>query len=131
MENSPELIQKGKYLGTITTDFVKVASLLKEASYALRKRKISEYPIFPICKEKTAIGKLLVNKSEKKLEWNYHFSLLEEFVERKLIEKEKVDRFKEAFKNPDEYCCLFVIDQDFINFIFIPYPEDEGANVLE
>jgi hypothetical protein len=131
MENSPELVQKGKYLGTITTDFVKVASLLKEASYALRKRKISQYPIFPICKDKTVIGKLLVSRNEKNLEWNYHFSLLEEFIERKLIESDKIESFKEAFRNPDEYCCLFVIDQDFINFMFIPYPEDEGVNILE
>jgi hypothetical protein len=49
---------------------------------------------------------------------------VDEFVERKIIEKEKLGLFKEAYKNPEEFCCLFVIDEDFTNFVYIPYPED-------
>jgi hypothetical protein len=48
MQNDPEL--SGKYLGTISEDFVKVADTLKEASYQIRKAGF-EYPIFPICKD--------------------------------------------------------------------------------
>lgn len=47
-DNDPEL--NGKYLGTITKDFVKVADTLKEASYQVRSRKFSDFPIFPVCK---------------------------------------------------------------------------------
>ena len=53
-----------------------------------------------------------------------------EFIEapRQDPEKEpvakRVNEFKEIYKDPDEFCCLFVIDKDFTNFIFIPYPED-------
>jgi hypothetical protein len=42
--NDPEL--SGKYLGTITKDFAVVSDTLKEASYQIRKRDISKYPIF-------------------------------------------------------------------------------------
>lgn len=61
--NDPEL--NGKYLGTITKDFVKVAEILKEASYQVRSRKFSKYPIFPISKEDQPIGQILLGKEEK------------------------------------------------------------------
>lgn len=122
MNNDPEL--DGKYLGTITQDFVKVSDTLKEASYQIRKREISAYPIFPISKINIAIGKLLIENIETPTDWNYYASFLNEFVERNLIAEEKVEEFKIAYKQADEFCCLFVVDKDFTNFVFIPYPED-------
>jgi hypothetical protein len=47
---------------------------------------------------------------------------VDEFVQRTLIED--AENFKKVYKNPDEFCCLFVIDAKFTNFIFVPYPED-------
>lgn len=122
MHNDPEL--SGKYLGTISGDFVKVADTLKEASYQIRKRGISEYPIFPVCKEDQPIGQIIVPRHQVETEWNYYASFMDEFVQRGLIDTDKQDHFKNAYKEPDEFCCLFVIDQTFTNFVFIPYPED-------
>lgn len=120
MHNDPEL--SGKYLGTISQDFVKVADTLKEASYQIRKRGFSPYPIFPVCKVAQPVGQLLIDSETAPLEWKYYASYLDEFVQRELIEHE--DDFKAAFKDPDEFCCLFVVDKDFTNFVFIPFPED-------
>jgi hypothetical protein len=122
MHNDPEL--NGKYLGTISQDFVKVADTLKEASYQMRKREISGHPIFPIAKVDLPIGKLLFDKNEFGTAWNYYISLSEEFIQRKLIAEDKLEEFKAAYKNPDEFCCLFVVEPEFTNFLFIPYPED-------
>lgn len=123
MENDPQL--DGKYLGTITKDFVSVAETLKEAAYQLKVRKISEYPIFPISKVEIPIGKLLIPKEEANVEWNYYFSLVEEFVQMKLITEEDngLEKFKASYKDPEEFCCLFVVDSEFTNFMFVPYPE--------
>lgn len=121
MQNDPEL--NGKYLGTITKDFVAVAETLKEAAYQVKKRGFSEYPIFPISKVEIPIGQLLIQKDELATNWNYYITYLDEFVQRKLVEKE--EDFKAAYKNPDEFCCLFVVDEDFTNFLFVPYPEEE------
>lgn len=120
MQNDPEL--SGKYLGTISQDFVKVADTLKEASYQIRKRGFSPYPIFPICKVDQPIGQLLLDQESVHTEWKYYASFLDEFVQRDLIEHE--EDFKAAFKDPDEFCCLFVVDEAFTNFVFIPFPED-------
>ena len=120
MNNDPEL--SGKYLGTISRDFVKVSETLKEASYQIRKRGFSDYPIFPVCKELQPIGQLLVDKKSFGTEWNYFASFLDEFTQRELIESQA--DFQKAYKDPDEFCCLFVVDTTFTNFVFIPYPED-------
>jgi hypothetical protein len=120
--NDPEL--NGKYLGTITKDFIKVSDILKEASYQVRSRKFSEFPIFPICKETQPIGQLLLGKEEKKVDWNYYITYLDEFIQRQLIAEDLIEDFKNAFKDPDEFCCLFVVDGEFTKFVYIPFPED-------
>lgn len=120
--NDPEL--DGKYLGTISKDFVIVAETLKEASYQVRDRGFSDYPIFPISKEEIPIGQLLIAKQEVAAEWNYNITYIDEFVQLNIIEKDKEEEFKKVYKDPDEFCCLFVIDGDFTRFIFIPYPVD-------
>ena len=120
MQNDPEL--NGKYLGTISRDFVKVADIIKEAAYQVRVKGFSEYPIFPVCKEQQPIGQILIDRKKNATEWNYYASYLNEFTQRGLIEKEA--DFIAAYKDPDEYCCLFVVDTEFTNFVFIPYPED-------
>lgn len=120
--NDPEL--SGKYLGTISSDFVKVADLLKEASYQVRTRGFSEYPIFPISKTDLPIGQELYKKNEIHTEWNYNITFIDEFVQLKIVDEDKLEDFKATYKNPDEFCCLFVVDEGFTNFLFIPYPED-------
>ena len=122
MQNDPEL--SGKYLGTITQDFVLVCNTIKEASYQLRVRDITKYPIFPMCKEPVPIGKMIIEKSEAEIAWNINMSMVEEFIERKLIAEENIPDFQGTYKDPDEFCCLFVVEPDFVNFVYIPYPED-------
>jgi len=121
-ENDPEL--NGKYLGTISSDFIKMSDNLKEAAYQVRQRKFSEYPIFPISKEEQPIGQLFLSRKEKTIDWNYYITYLDEFIQRKLIEEEGVEQFKASYKDPDEFCCLFVVDEEFTKFLYIPYPEE-------
>jgi len=121
-ENDPEL--NGKYLGTISSDFIKMSDNLKEAAYQVRQRKFSEYPIFPISKEEQPIGQLFLSRKEKAIDWNYYITYLDEFIQRKLIEEEGVEQFKASYKDPDEFCCLFVVDEEFTKFLYIPYPEE-------
>lgn len=122
ISNDPEL--DGKYLGTVSQDFIKVSDYIKEASYQIRKRGYSDFPIFLISKTDISIGQLLYKKDEVGTDWNYFVTYLDEFIERKIIDKEKVAEFRDSYKNPDEFCCLFVIDGQFTKFVFIPYPED-------
>jgi hypothetical protein len=122
MNNDPEL--NGKYLGSISQDFVEVSDTLKEASYQIRKNDFSEHPIFLISKFDLPIGQVLIAKEDLATNWNYNASFLDEFVQREIVSPENVEQFKINYKDPDEFCCLFVVDDDFTNFVYIPYPED-------
>ena len=122
MNNDPEL--NGKYLGSISQDFVVVADTLKEASYQVRKRGFSDYPIFPVSKIDLPIGQLLVGKTELATHWSYNVSYLDEFIQREIITGAGEEDFKSNYKDPDEFCCLFVVDDGFTNFVYIPYPVD-------
>lgn len=114
----------GKFLGTISSDFIHVCDTLKEGAYQIKARGISDYPIFPICKAELPFGQLLLGKNEVSTQWNYYASTSDEFQQLGFIDKEKFEAFKETYKDPEEFCCLFVVDKEFTNFLFIPYPED-------
>ena len=120
--NSPELDKV--ILGKVSSDFIKVSDFLKEASYQIRKRKFSNFPIFVVSQNDVPMGQMLYRKDEFENVFDYKASYLEEFVQRNLVGEESVELFKENYKNADEYCCLFVIENDFAGFIFMPFPED-------
>lgn len=114
----------GKFLGTISSDFVQVCDTLKEGAYQIKARGISDYPIFSICKADLPFSQLLLGKKEVGTIWNYYISTAEEFKQLGFIDTEKFDVFAESYKDPEEFCCLFVVDKEFTNFLYIPYPED-------
>ena len=120
--NSPDLDQK--MMGVITEDFLKVCDHLKEASYQIRSRKFSKYPIFVATTEEVPLGNTLFYKSDFDSRFEYKASFVEEFVQRQLIGEESDELFKENYKDPEEYCCLFVMDGKFAGFVYIPFPED-------
>ena len=120
--NSPEL--NTKLMGYISQDFVKVADQLKEASYQIRKRGFSDYPIFVVTNNELELGALLIDRTELENNYTYRATYMQEFVDRKLIGEESVGLFSENFKNADEFCCLFALIGEFSGFVFVPYPED-------
>lgn len=122
MQNDPEL--NGKFLGTITQDFIKVSDFLKESSYQIRKRSFTQHPIFVVSNRELPVGMALIKKEEKGNEWYYNAALPEHLMEKELLMEESEEEFRNIYKDPDEYCCLFVALPEFTNFVFLPYPED-------
>ncbi|MBP6619556.1 MAG: hypothetical protein KA188_04830 [Leadbetterella sp.] len=120
--NSPEINQK--LMGKVSSDFIKVSEHLKEASYQIIKRKFSENPIFILTENPIEIGASLFQQNDFKTTYEYRASFLEEFISRNMIGEESIEFFKENYKDPEEYCCLFVIDQAFAGFIYLPFPND-------
>ncbi|REA56686.1 hypothetical protein DSL64_25955 [Dyadobacter luteus] len=120
--NSPEINRQ--IMGLISEDFVKISDQLKEASYQIRKRGFSDYPIFVLAYTEVELGLLLIGAEELSNRYSYKASYMQEFVDRKLIGEESIEAFKENYKNADEYCCLFALLGDFSGFVYVPYPED-------
>ncbi len=122
MTNDPEL--NGKYLGKITSDFVKVSDMLFEACYQMRKREISAYPVVTLSREELSFAPAFIPKEPQELEWYFGLSMMEALTQTGIIDKDRQEDFIANYKNPEEFCCCLVLDLDFINFVFIPYPED-------
>ncbi|AWV96702.1 hypothetical protein [Arcticibacterium luteifluviistationis] len=120
--NSPELDKK--QMGLVTEDFLKVCDHLKEGSYQIRSRKFSEYPVFVATIADVPVGNTLFFKDDLGTRYEYKATFLEEFIERGIVGPESEGLFKEHYKNPEEYCCLFVMDGKFAGFVYIPFPED-------
>ncbi|MBO0936256.1 hypothetical protein J2I47_06825 [Fibrella sp. HMF5335] len=120
--NSPDLNRK--LMGIVSADFVKVADSLKEASYQIRKRGFSDYPVFVASNTDVAVGQLLFSQGNMGNELTYKATYVDEFIERQLIAPESLELWRENYKNADEYCCLFVVLAEFTGFVYIPYPED-------
>lgn len=114
----------GKYLGTVSADFVQVADRLQEAAYHIRKKGGYTYPVFVVSRGSTELGALLIAKGEMGNDWNYYASYLEALVHLKLVAEDKVEAFRQAYKDPDEFCCLLIIENASFHFVYIPYPVD-------
>ncbi len=120
--NSPEINKA--LMGKVSSDFIKVSDHLKEASFQIRKRKFSAFPIFILHSNPVEMGSLLFKPEDFQTQYTYKASFFEEFLSRDMIGEESVDLFKEYYKDPEEYCCLFVIENEFAGFIYLPFPTD-------
>ncbi|MCD8538636.1 MAG: hypothetical protein LRY55_01925, partial [Leadbetterella sp.] len=108
----------------VSSDFLKVSDHLKESSYQIRKRDFSKYPVFVLSEDAIDLGALLFDKPDFKTVYQYRANFLEDFISRGMIGEESRELFIENYKDPEEYCCLFVIDGDFAGFIYLPFPND-------
>lgn len=98
--------------------------MLGEAADTIIDQDVSKYPIFVIHKfDNLELGILLLQRQAPSITWSVQASTLEELVTKQLIEMDKVDHFREVFKNPREYLCLFVLLDNGAHFIFLPRKE--------
>lgn len=113
--------QKNSPLKSLESDLKLYSESIKEISTEIMVEGLSEYPIFVAHQHEVALGELILDKNELNTSWSVQASMLEEFVEKGVIHKEKRERFIKQYKNPREYMCLFVVVPEGANFVFYPY----------
>lgn len=101
-------------------DVKQYSTILNQAVEAILDQDVSSYPIFVFAQQSIEIGLLLVEQDANKHKWNIHVSTLEELVTKKIIETNRVDNFRNIYKNPKEYLCLFVLSKIGATFVFLP-----------
>jgi len=82
---------------------------------------VSKYPVFIAHKTEVAMGRKILDAEELEAKWDISASLLEEFVAKGLILEDKLEDFKQAYKDPAQNMCVFVASENSGNFIFFPY----------
>lgn len=92
---------------------------LAAATDQLLAEEISKYPIFVVHQQDIAVGIPMIDRKKVLGNWSINASTLEQFAEKKIIVKDKLDAFKANFKDPDDYYCLFVLSELGANFVFL------------
>jgi len=110
-----------------TTKFIQLeedlqdySSTMEKAQQAILDQEVSKYPIFVVHQHEIELGVLLVDGTNLGLQWSINASTLEEFLSKQIIQPERVDSFKQVYKDTDQFFCCFVLSELGANFIFLP-----------
>lgn len=104
-------------------DFYREA--IQEVASEVMKQDVSKYPIFIAHKEPINLGRPILKAEEFEAKWDISASLLEEFVAKDIIKENKVNDFREIFKDPEDHMCVFAVSRTGGQFVFFPYAGEE------
>lgn len=93
---------------------------LKTLRHEILNQDISNYPIFVATEVPVDIGRLVISKKELDIQWSFYASHLEDFVNKGIVELEKVEEFKKLYKANDSQLCFFLIMGGDFSFVFLP-----------
>jgi hypothetical protein len=96
---------------------------IKQIAIGMIKGGVSKYPIFIATRGDIDIdlGVPIINRSDFDISWSLNASHLEDFVLKEVVEKDNVDEFIKAYKNPMDFMCVFVAEDGNESFVFMPY----------
>lgn len=114
-------MSEGTLFYELQEDLKPYLKLMGQATDTILSEDVSKYPIIVAARESIEIGIPLLEQPAPEV--NLHASTLEEFVTKRLIQSARVDRFREVYKNPGDYLCVFLIAPPEGTFIFIPRGE--------
>lgn len=122
--------REDKLMG-LRQDIKKIGPYLQSVSKEIIENKVSNYPIFVVHKEPVvSLGRVVLQAATSGTIWTYSASLLEEFVKREIVGKENVDDFREVYKDPNMFACLFLLTPEDMEFVFSPYDLDADVKGL-
>lgn len=98
---------------------------IKEVAFEVLDKEISEHPVFIAHKAEANIGQLILNREDYNTEWSVNASVLEELAERKLVLPDKLEAFKDVFKDPREQMCVLMVSEQASSFVFFPYRKEK------
>lgn len=93
--------------------------MLGEASEMIITQEVSRYPIFIVHTQPVDAGLPIWDRESSGGDYSISASSLEEFVTKQLIQMEKVDDFIRIYKKPKDFFCLFYIEDQQAQFVFL------------
>lgn len=117
-------------LKTIETDIKKLGEVLKEAAQTITEQGISNYPIFIAHQYSLNMGISLIDKDTMGTNWSLNASTLEELATKNIIIGEKLENFRQIYKSPQDFVCIFIVDATTTEFLFYPYEEEVAGDAV-
>lgn len=108
-------------LQSLKVDLDFYSESIKEISTEMIAEGYTLFPIFIAHQHEVNLGELILDRNELNTNWSIQASSLEEFVDRGIVKEERKPQFEKAYKNANEYMCLFVVVPEGANFVFYPY----------
>ncbi|MCX6198345.1 MAG: hypothetical protein NTY88_03865 [Bacteroidetes bacterium] len=101
---------------------------IRQISMGMIKGEVTKYPIFVATRGENDvdIGLPIVNRADFDISWNFNASHLEEFVSKGVVVRDKTNDFIKAYKNPLEFMCVFVAEEEAMSFVFMPYERNKA-----
>ncbi len=109
------------YLNSLRLDFNLFKDSIKEVSDDIMNEDFSQYPIFVAHQAEVSLGEIILDREELQTNFTYQASILEDFVSKNIIKPNNVAKFKEAFKDPKKFCCIFLVTEYGAQFVFVPF----------
>ena len=96
---------------------------IRQIANGMVKGEVTKYPIFVALRGENDVdlGLPIVNRADFDISWNFNASHLEEFVSKGVVMRENSNDFIKAYKNPAEFMCVFVAEEENASFVFMPY----------
>ncbi len=111
-------MQTSKFI-QLETELDAYKPVMAKAADSVIEEGISKYPIMVIHQEAIEVGISLIDRNKVSGNWSVNLSTLEEFVNKELIEKHKIDSFRTIYKDKNKFICLFVLSELGAQFVFI------------
>ena len=76
------------------------------------------------------LGRPLLDHRQLDTRWSIRVSVMEEFVRKSILSREQFQTFKQSWKDPNDFICVFVADPQQAAFVYFPYPVAEGGDEI-
>lgn len=119
------------YLNTLQLDLNFFKESIKEVSQDIINEGFSKYPVFIAHQAEVKLGEVILDKDELGSNFTVQASTMEELVEKKIILPKNVEKFKKAYKNPEEQCCIFLVTEHGAQFVFVPFESPNQVKPTE
>ncbi len=113
-------MSKEKFYQQIELELRSYQDIMEAVLETVFREDVSKYPIIVAHHEdELAMGIPIVQHQETGDDWSLHISTLEEFSTKQLIAPDKIDAFREVYKDPATHICIFYIGQGEQQFLFM------------
>lgn len=125
-------MEHGAEWNELERDLGYYASYLQGIAHEVLDSGTSRYPVFVAYEgQPVDLGRPLLDHRQLDTRWSVRASVMEEFIQKGILTREQFLVFKETWKDPNDYMCVFVANPSQPSFVYLPYPRQETLGLDE
>lgn len=109
------------FIDKIYKDFVSVGETIKQALYHIHNNSDFECPVIIVSDTVTDLGDVFIENGEHGNSLTYCVTYINFLVQRNVLPMSDLLSFKDLYHQHKEHCCILVIFEGNMDFLYIPY----------